>query len=142
MVLSIYTPGDLVVSKRAFGKCGCVVSAQGDRCLVRTDGQSVSISDNELLLLSVRNIPNLRLAAEKVWQAQATVSADASIGHSVMAYLSSGTVVSRAFADYVLKIAPDILAECLREMDRIGCNAEKAVELVLGLNFDLVSGRP
>ncbi|MGK7888032.1 MAG: hypothetical protein AB4042_01770 [Leptolyngbyaceae cyanobacterium] len=141
MALTLYSQGDLVAHKYVFRKCGRVIESTAEGCLVWADGEAIAIPDNELILISVRNIPNLRLISEKVRQAQTTAQLDQNLVHAVIAYVGSGTVVSLAFADYCLKIPADLLSQCLEKIAHTGCAIEQAVESVLGLSFALISGK-
>lgn len=140
MVLSLYSPGDLVVSKKGFQKCGRVIQSVDGMCHVLMDGLTVAVPTADLMLISVRNIPNLRLINQKVTDASSALANADSLGHAIMGYLGGGTVVSRAFADYILKVSPGILAQCLTQIHHANADIPHAIDQVLGLNFQFISG--
>lgn len=140
MVLSLYSSGDLVVSKTGFKKCGRVLQSVDGTCDVLMDGLTVAIPTSDLMLISVRNIPNLRLINQKVTAAASALTDADSLGHAIMGYLGGGTVVSRAFADYILKVSPGVLAQCLTQIQHTNADIPHAIDQVLGLNFQFISG--
>ena len=140
MALTLYSSGDLVVQRHSFSKAARVINSHQGQCQIMREGATVTLPESDLLLISVRNIPNLRLIGQKI-AAAATSAPDASgLDHSIMSYLGAGSVVSRAFADYILKISPDILVTCLTALHQTRADIPHAIDQVLGLNFSLISG--
>ncbi|MEM9218689.1 MAG: hypothetical protein AAGD25_30650 [Cyanobacteria bacterium P01_F01_bin.150] len=139
MVLSLYSQGDLVFQKHVFGKCGRVIESAEGACRVSLGGDILNFPTPDLILISVRNIPNLRLVNQKVINALAGAPDDP-IGHSIMGYVGGGSVVSRAFADYIIKAPHPILIECLARLQKTRADIPHGIDQVLGLNFAFVSG--
>lgn len=128
------------MSKRHFSKVGRVTEPSSEGCQVLMDGQAViTIPSQDLLLISVRNIPNLRLVNQRITDATATLSDVDGLRHAIMGYLGGGSVVSRAFADYILKAPLPILEQCLSALHTTQADIPHAIAQVLGLTFQLVS---
>lgn len=140
MALSLYSPGDLVVQRQHFDKVGRVVEAQGGICQVVAGGQTQTYANEELILISVKNIPNLRLIGQKITDAETALGGKIGLGQEILGYLGSGSVVSRAFADYILKVPPNLLPQCLEALQQTNLPIPDAIDQVLGLNFRLISG--
>ena len=140
MVLSLYSQGDLVFRKGDFGQCGRVIESVNGICRVLIGETVVELATPELSLISVRNIPNLRLVNQKVTDATSGLPDADGFGHAIMGYLGGGTVVSRAFADYILKVPHPILVECLSRLQQTHADIPHGIDQVLGLNFGFVSG--
>jgi hypothetical protein len=143
MAVTAYSPGDLVAQQDVFAPCGRVITSQNGCCEVWFGDRTLTMPEENLILISVKNIPNLRLIEQKIANTELTCSGrsrPSSIGQSIMAYLGGGSVVSRAFADYILKISPDILAQCLSQLSATGKEVPDAIQEVLGLNFRFISG--
>lgn len=142
MAVTAYSPGDLVAQQHRFSPCGHVVDAQDGMCQVLFGNHSLSLPEDELILISVKNIPNLRLIEQKITEAESNLADQTKLGHSIMGYLGGGSVVSRAFADYLLKVPLDILMQCLRSLSSLGKDIPEGIDDVLNLNFRLISGAP
>ncbi|MGB3493294.1 MAG: hypothetical protein WBA57_11235 [Elainellaceae cyanobacterium] len=140
MALTRYSHGDLVVQRQGFGPCGQVVGSADGICQVKIGQQILKLSEDELFLISVKNIPNLRLIEQKIMEAHGALPDDAGLDHMMIGYLGGGSVISRALADYVAKIPVDTLVQCLQELHHTGLNIPDAIDKVLGLNFKLISG--
>ena len=140
MVLSLYSQGDLVLIKNHFQKCGRVIKSVDGMCHVLMGSEVVVLPTPDLTLISVRNIPNLRLVNQKITDATSGLPDADSFGHAIMGYLGGGSVVSLAFADYILKVPHPILVECLTHLQQTNADIPHGIDQVLGLNFAFVSG--
>lgn len=127
--------------KGSFGKCGRVIDTSQGTCRVIINGQAIALPPSDLCLISVRNIPNLRLVHQKLTDAASSLASVNSLGHAIMGYLGGGSVVAIAFADYILKAPDPILAECLAHIQSTHADIPHAIDRVLGLNFQFVSGK-
>ena len=127
-------------SKTNFNQCGRVTQSIDGMCQVLINGGMVELPTPDLTLISVRNIPNLRLVNQKITDATSGLPDADSFGHAIMGYVGGGSVVSRAFADYILKVPHPILVECLTHLQQTNADIPHGIDQVLGLNFKFVSG--
>ncbi|MEL6320516.1 MAG: hypothetical protein AAFQ57_07665 [Cyanobacteria bacterium J06626_14] len=140
MAVTAYSSGDLVAHHHDFAPCGRVITSQDGCCDVQFGDRIVTLPEKNLILISVKNIPNLRLIEQKITAVESALDGQSQVGQSIMAYLGGGSVVSRAFADYILKISPDILAQCLKNLSATKKDIPDALQDVLGLTFRFISG--
>jgi len=140
MALTLYSRGDIVVQQQKFDRCGLVLESAEGMCQVKMGNRVLTLPEDTLILISVKNIPNLRLIGQKITEAHAALPDDTGLDHLLIGYMGGGSVTSRALADYILKVPHKTLVECLREIHRTGLEIPEAIEQVLGLNFRLISG--
>ncbi len=136
-----YVKGDIVVLNTEFAPFGRIVDSCTERYIIDLAGVAFSIPGEELIFISVKNVPNFRLIAQKIAAAsQLVANIPPSFGQTVVDYVQTGSVVSRAFSDYVTKVPVDILAECLRQLKASQLTMPDAISRILNLNFKLISG--
>ncbi|MGJ3254371.1 MAG: hypothetical protein ACFE0J_25050 [Elainellaceae cyanobacterium] len=137
-----YQTGDIVAATDRFEKCGRVIDASSDGCNVNLDHKTVYIPEQHLALISIKNNPNLRLVANKINEAGQQIDGfSAMFSHEVIAFASGGSIIGRAFADYVSKIPVNILTVALDLLCQTRLPMPEAVDRVMNLNFELLSGR-
>lgn len=140
--------GDLVARIDRVEPLGQILWAEDRHYLVRQGStntqslrpRSVWWADRHLVLISIRNTPNLRLVTQAVDRAGAMLPHwQADFRHDLVALVSNGSVVARATADYIAKVPLDIVAIALEHLQATQCPAPEAVNRVLGINFKFLS---
>ncbi|MEB3355626.1 MAG: hypothetical protein VKK04_02685 [Synechococcales bacterium] len=139
---NLYRRGDIVAATHRFEKCGCVLETEGDRYLVDIGQTVIPLREDEMLLVSIKNIANQRLVAERLEEVGGDrLSPD--VRQSLLDFTLSGTIAARAFADYVIKVPHPILATCLDKIQALAQTCPQSmpdtISAVLNINFRLLS---
>lgn len=128
--------GDIVALRHQFCPCGRVLAVQGETCAVTFGSTVETLPAAELMLISFRNVPNLRLVTLKIEQAAEILPGSSNaFSYKVIAFAGGGTIAARAFADYVLKMPLEILTPALQHLSQGAGSVSEAIAQSLNLEF-------
>jgi hypothetical protein len=133
-----YQPGDIVTTLSRFHPCGRVVQANDTHCHVIFSGETYRIPADDLVVISIRNNPNLRLVTEKIDAAVEQRHLSSAVRHGLVALTWEGTIVARALADYIGKLPQPVVTEAIATIAAAGVPLPQAVERVLNLSFQFL----
>lgn len=135
-----YQPGDIVTTLSRFHPCGRVVWADDTHCRVVFAGETYQIPPDDLVVISIRNNPNLRLVADKINAASEQLPPfPQALHYELSMFAWQGTITARAFADYITKVPLPVVVVALEQLLAAHMPVPRAIEQVLNMGFEFLA---